>query len=420
MARRGLPRRSRGLLLPPQLRRHGAVAPRRRPRARRRGHVQPGAGHDRPAQHHRPVPALRGRRPALEPGRPVAPGARLRHRTGEARPAAGAVPRRRRHAGPPPPPRPPRERRSPSSCSVRTTADGAVVGETEHPLAAGTNEIEWSLDIDRPAAVVAAGARRPAADRRSTSSCSSTARSATAAPGGPGCARWRGTTGSARSTASGCSSRPPTSCRPGPGSPTPRRPTVRRDVELAVEAGLDALRVQAHIADHELYRAADELGVLLLQDFPLQWGYARQIRREAVRQAREAVNALGHHPSIVQWCAHDEPIADAPQVEADSRVAPAAPVRRPAAADVEQDRARPVGQAGVRAGRPDPPDGRPRRRHPAPAAARRHRHPPVARLAPRRGRRAGRRGPGRSPRSCASSASSARSPCPTRPSRSST
>ena len=94
---------------------------------------------------------------------------------------------------------------------------------------------------------------------------------------------------------------------------------MRRDVELAVEAGLDALRVQAHIADHELYRAADELGVLLLQDFPLQWGYARQIRREAVRQAREAVNALGHHPSIVQWCAHDEPIADAPQVEADSR-----------------------------------------------------------------------------------------------------
>ena len=58
--------------------------------------------------------------------------------------------------------------------------------------------------------------------------------------------------------------------------------------------------------------AADELGMLLLQDFPLQWGYARQIRREAVRQAREAVDSLGHHPSIVQWCAHDEPVAEAP------------------------------------------------------------------------------------------------------------
>ena len=33
---------------------------------------------------------------------------------------------------------------------VRTLADAVVVGETEHPLAAGVNEIEWSLDVDRP------------------------------------------------------------------------------------------------------------------------------------------------------------------------------------------------------------------------------------------------------------------------------
>ena len=71
-----------------------------------------------------------------------------------------------------------------------------------------------------------------------------------------------------------------------PGLADASRADVRRDVELAVEAGLDVLRVQAHIAGHELYRLADELGVLLLQDFPLQWGYARQIRREAVRQVR--------------------------------------------------------------------------------------------------------------------------------------
>ena len=137
---------------------------------------------------------------------------------------------------------------------------------------------------------------------------------------------------------------------------------MRRDVELAVEAGLDALRVQAHIADHELYDAADELGMLLLQDFPLQWGYARQIRREAVRQAREAVDSLGHHPSIVQWCAHDEPVAEAPQVETDRRSRRLRRFIAPAAAVVEQVGARPLGEAGVRAGRPDPPDHRPRRR----------------------------------------------------------
>ena len=81
------------------------------------------------------------------------------------------------------------------------------------------------------------------------------------------------------------------------GEATPAE--VRRDVELAREAGLDLLRVHGHIARPELYDAADELGMLVWQDFPLQWGYARTIRKEAVRQAREAVDLLGHHPSIV-------------------------------------------------------------------------------------------------------------------------
>ena len=195
-------------------------------------------------------------------------------------------------------------------------ADGEVVGETEHPLAAGTNEIEWSLDIDRPrlwwpralgdqpltdidVELLVDG---EVSDRRSRRTglrevawndwvCSINGerlflKGANILPTRPGLADAHPTTCAATSS-------------------WPSRP------------GLDALRVQAHIADHELYRAADELGVLLLQDFPLQWGYGRQIRREAVRQAREAVDALGHHPSIVQWCAHDEPVADAPQVEGD-------------------------------------------------------------------------------------------------------
>ena len=82
---------------------------------------------------------------------------------------------------------------------------------------------------------------------------------------------------------------------------------LRRDIELAREAGLDLVRVHGHISRPKLYDAADELGMLIWQDFPLQWGYARQIRREAVRQAEEAVNLLGHHPSIMTWCAHNEP-----------------------------------------------------------------------------------------------------------------
>jgi beta-mannosidase len=198
---------------------------------------------------------------------------------------------------------------------VRTTADGDVVGETEHPLAAGVNEIEWALDLDRPqlwwpralgdqplteidVEVLVDG--EPSDRRSRRTGLREVAWN-----------DWVCSINGERLFLKGANVLP---TRPGLADADPKE--VRRDVEFAVEAGLDVLRVQAHIADHELYRAADELGVLLLQDFPLQWGYVRQIRREAVRQAREAVNSLGHHPSIVQWCAHDEPVPDAPQVEA--------------------------------------------------------------------------------------------------------
>lgn len=86
-------------------------------------------------------------------------------------------------------------------------------------------------------------------------------------------------------------------------------PDFERDVLLARDAGLDLLRVHGHISRPELYDAADRHGLLLWQDFPLQWGYARGIRQQAARQAREAVDLLGHHPSIALWCGHNEPAA---------------------------------------------------------------------------------------------------------------
>ncbi len=57
----------------------------------------------------------------------------------------------------------------------------------------------------------------------------------------------------------------------------------------------------------EVYAAADEAGLLLWQDVPLQWGYARGARRPAAAQARSLVDLLGHHPSVVVWCGHNEP-----------------------------------------------------------------------------------------------------------------
>ena len=65
----------------------------------------------------------------------------------------------------------------------------------------------------------------------------------------------------------------------------------------------------------------------------MQGGYARGVRRQAARQARAMVELLGHHPSIVLWCAHDAPLGDD---------APARARRERDRADVGQGGARPV------------------------------------------------------------------------------
>jgi beta-mannosidase len=80
------------------------------------------------------------------------------------------------------------------------------------------------------------------------------------------------------------------------------------DVAWARDAGLDLIRLHAHISRPETYDAADRAGMLIWQDLPLQWGYTN-VRRQAVRQARQAVRLLGHHPSIALWCGHNEPFA---------------------------------------------------------------------------------------------------------------
>ncbi len=90
---------------------------------------------------------------------------------------------------------------------------------------------------------------------------------------------------------------------------------LRADMVLARDTGLDLVRLHAHINRPELYEAADELGMLIWQDLPLQWGYARTVRRRAMRQAEAAVDLLGHHPSVALWCAHNEPLAIDPRME---------------------------------------------------------------------------------------------------------
>lgn len=81
------------------------------------------------------------------------------------------------------------------------------------------------------------------------------------------------------------------------------------DLLEARRCGLDLVRVHTHISRPELYEYADSIGLLLWQDLPLHRRYGRGVRKQALRQAREAVDLLAHHPSIAIWCAHNEPYA---------------------------------------------------------------------------------------------------------------
>ncbi len=84
------------------------------------------------------------------------------------------------------------------------------------------------------------------------------------------------------------------------------------DASLVREAGMNAVRVHAHVSDRAFYEACDELGLLVLQDFPLQWTHRRSILGPAVIQAGEMARTLRGHPCVGIYLAHDEPFFVAP------------------------------------------------------------------------------------------------------------
>ncbi len=81
----------------------------------------------------------------------------------------------------------------------------------------------------------------------------------------------------------------------------------RADADLVREAGMNAVRVHAHVAEEEYYDACDARGLLVLQDFPLQWTHRRSVLEPAVRQAKEMARDLQRHPCVAIYLAHDEP-----------------------------------------------------------------------------------------------------------------
>lgn len=104
------------------------------------------------------------------------------------------------------------------------------------------------------------------------------------------------------------------------GSPwlgTMTRSKYRRDFELVEAMNANAIRVHGHVAGRALYQVADEMGLMIWQDVPLQWGYDDSVAfaDNAVRQTREMMDQFGNSPAIIVWGGHNEPPWNSPWME---------------------------------------------------------------------------------------------------------
>jgi beta-mannosidase len=83
---------------------------------------------------------------------------------------------------------------------------------------------------------------------------------------------------------------------------------IARDIELLKAAHINGVRACVHINRDEFYSACDRAGIVVWQDFALQWAYTTDQRftQEAVRQVRDMVNHLYNHPCIALWCTQNE------------------------------------------------------------------------------------------------------------------
>ena len=194
---------------------------------------------------------------------------------------------------------------------LRTTVGIATEHSLEQRLAAGSNQVTWRVTVNEPLlwwphALAPGGQHLYSVDVDVTplDGAVSDRRSVRTGLRQIRMKRWITTVNGERLFLKGANQGP---TRMALADATPA--DLERDVVLATEAGLDLLRIHGHVTRPELYDAADRHGLLLWQDLPLQWGYARGVRRQAVRQAREAVDLLGHHPSVAIWCGHNEPMA---------------------------------------------------------------------------------------------------------------
>lgn len=92
---------------------------------------------------------------------------------------------------------------------------------------------------------------------------------------------------------------------------------IKKDIKLIKEANLNIIRVHAHVNREEFYKETDKQGIMVWQDFALQWSYdtSDKFTNNAVSQIKDMVHLLYNRTSIVIWCCHNEPSVNEKQLD---------------------------------------------------------------------------------------------------------
>jgi len=85
-----------------------------------------------------------------------------------------------------------------------------------------------------------------------------------------------------------------------------------RDLSAMVRAGMNAIRVHVHRENPAFYDLCDRLGLVVLQDFDLNWTFPtdEEFTRKAVTGFGRMIQELRNHPSVICWIAMNEASPD--------------------------------------------------------------------------------------------------------------
>ncbi len=79
-------------------------------------------------------------------------------------------------------------------------------------------------------------------------------------------------------------------------------------IEMHKDGNLNAIRMVGHQSSPEMYDLCDQMGMMIWQEMPLQWGYSRTepIHRDILKIARETIKQTRSHAAVVGWSAWNE------------------------------------------------------------------------------------------------------------------